>query len=103
VHQIHWHNTVTLNVGLLLIERTRIRINSPYSSFEIDLTLSRFFQSLSQISDDETSNEARKEWESAQDPSRKIMPPWTFSIKFPYDTEFTFESLMFTAGEDENL
>jgi hypothetical protein len=31
------------------------------------------------------------------------MAPWTFSVKFPYDTQFTFESLMFAAGEDGNL
>jgi hypothetical protein len=26
-----------------------------------------------------------------------------FDVMFPYDTRFTFESLMFAAGEDENL
>jgi hypothetical protein len=31
------------------------------------------------------------------------MAPWTFNIKLPYDTEFTFGSLMFTAREDGNL
>jgi hypothetical protein len=31
------------------------------------------------------------------------MEPWIFSIKFPYDTQFTFEPLMFFIGEDENL
>jgi hypothetical protein len=31
------------------------------------------------------------------------MAPCTFNIKFPYDTQFTFGSLMFAAGEDENL
>jgi hypothetical protein len=31
------------------------------------------------------------------------MAPWTFSLKFPYDTQFIFEPLMFTAGEDESL
>jgi hypothetical protein len=31
------------------------------------------------------------------------MALWTFSIKFLYDTQFIFGSLMFTAGEDENL
>jgi hypothetical protein len=31
------------------------------------------------------------------------MAPWTFNVKFPYDTEFTFESLTFAAGEDGNL
>jgi hypothetical protein len=41
--------------------------------------------------------------EIAQDPSKKIMAPWTFNVKFPYDTQFTFESLMFAAGEDGNL
>jgi hypothetical protein len=32
-----------------------------------------------------------------------LMAPWTFSIKFPYDTQFTFGSLMFTAREDEDI
>jgi hypothetical protein len=31
------------------------------------------------------------------------MSPWIFSIKFPYDTQFIFGSLMFTVGEDENF
>jgi hypothetical protein len=26
-----------------------------------------------------------------------------FDVKFPYDTQFTFGSLTFAAGEDENL
>jgi hypothetical protein len=70
---------------------------------EIDLASSRFFRSLSQISDDETSTEARQLGGSAQDPSGKIMARWTFDVKFPYDTQFTFGSLTFTAGEDGNL
>jgi hypothetical protein len=52
------------------------------------------------ISDDETSTEARQEGGSAEDPSEKIMASWTFNVKFPYDTQFTFGSLMFAAGED---
>jgi hypothetical protein len=31
------------------------------------------------------------------------MALWTFGIKFSYDTQFTFGSLMFAAGEDGNL
>jgi hypothetical protein len=31
------------------------------------------------------------------------MAPWIFNIKFPYDTEFIFQSLMFTTGDDESL
>jgi hypothetical protein len=31
------------------------------------------------------------------------MVPWTFDIKFPRGTEFTFGSLTFVAGEDEDL
>jgi hypothetical protein len=31
------------------------------------------------------------------------MTSWTFSIKFPYDTQFTFGSLMFSAGKDGNF
>jgi hypothetical protein len=45
----------------------------------------------------------RQEGESAQDSSSKIMAPWTFNIKFPYDTQFTFGSLTFVTGEDRNL
>jgi hypothetical protein len=31
------------------------------------------------------------------------MAPWTFDVKFPYVTQFTFGSLTFAAGEDGNL
>jgi hypothetical protein len=44
-----------------------------------------------------------QEGRSAQDPSGKIIAPWTFSIKFPYNTQFTFGSLMFATWEDGNL
>jgi hypothetical protein len=71
--------------------------------FKIDLALSRFSRSLSQISDDETSTEARQEGKNAQDPSEKIMTPCTFNVKFPYGTQFIFGSFMFATGEDENL
>jgi hypothetical protein len=31
------------------------------------------------------------------------MAPWTFDVKFPLGTNFTFGSLMFAAGEDGDL
>jgi hypothetical protein len=31
------------------------------------------------------------------------MSPWSFDVKFPRDTQFTFESLTFVAGEDGDL
>jgi hypothetical protein len=31
------------------------------------------------------------------------MVPWTFNVKFPLDTQFTFRSLTFAAGEDGEL
>jgi hypothetical protein len=31
------------------------------------------------------------------------MAPWTFDVKFPLDTKFTFGSLTFATGEDEDL
>jgi hypothetical protein len=31
------------------------------------------------------------------------MATWTFNVKFPYDTQFTFRSMMFVVGEDRNL
>jgi hypothetical protein len=31
------------------------------------------------------------------------MAPWTFDVKFPLGTKFTFGSLMFAAGEDGDL
>jgi hypothetical protein len=31
------------------------------------------------------------------------MSPWNFGMKFPLGTQFTFGSLTFVAGEDENL
>jgi hypothetical protein len=70
---------------------------------KIDLTSSHLSRFSSQISDDQTSTEALQEGESTRDPSGKIMAPWIFSIKFPRDTQFIFGSLMFTAGEEENL
>jgi hypothetical protein len=50
-----------------------------------------------------TSTEARQEGDCAQDPSGKAMAPWTFDVKFPLGTKFTFGSLTFTAGEDGDL
>jgi hypothetical protein len=47
-----------------------------------------------------TSTEARQEGGSAKDPSGKTMTPWTFDMKFPLDTQFTFGSLTFAVGED---
>jgi hypothetical protein len=60
-----------------------------------------FFPFLLKISDDTTSTKARQVGDCAQDPSGKAMATWTFDIKFPRGTEFTFESLMFTAGKTE--
>jgi hypothetical protein len=31
------------------------------------------------------------------------MTPWTFDVKFPLGTKFTFGSLTFAAGEDGDL
>jgi hypothetical protein len=31
------------------------------------------------------------------------MAPWSFDMKFPRGTQFTYGSLMFTAGEDGDL
>jgi hypothetical protein len=31
------------------------------------------------------------------------MAPWNFDVKFPLDTQFTFGSLTFVAGEDGDL
>jgi hypothetical protein len=31
------------------------------------------------------------------------MAHWTFSVKFSYNTQFIFESLMFAVVEDENI
>jgi hypothetical protein len=31
------------------------------------------------------------------------MAPWTFDVKFPLGTKFTFGSLTFTTGEDGDL
>jgi hypothetical protein len=61
------------------------------------------FPFLLKISDDTTSTEAHQEGDCVQDPSGKAMAPWTFDIKFPRGTEFTFRSLTFTAGEDGDL
>jgi hypothetical protein len=70
---------------------------------EIELASPCFFWYLSQISDDETSIETCQEGETAQDPSGKIMEPWSFNVKFPYGTQLTFGSLMFAMREDGNL
>jgi hypothetical protein len=47
--------------------------------------------------------EARQVGESAQDPSGKAMSLWTFDVKFPLSTKFTFGSLTFAAGKDGDL
>jgi hypothetical protein len=70
---------------------------------EIDLVSSRFSLSSSQVSDDETSTEARQIEGSAEDPSKKIMTPGTFDVKFLCGTQFTLGSLTFATGEDRNL
>jgi hypothetical protein len=62
-----------------------------------------FLPILIQISDDIISTEARQEGRSTQDMFRKTMTPWTFDIKFPLDTQFTFGSLTFAMGEDRDL
>jgi hypothetical protein len=54
-------------------------------NYEIDLASPHFSQSSSQISDDETLIEARQKGENTQNPSEKIMAPWTFIVKFSYD------------------
>jgi hypothetical protein len=84
----------------LLFERVWTSLKLIVFILEIDLTSSYFFWSLIQVSDDTTSTEAWQEGKSAQDPSRKIMASWTFDIKFPLDTQFTFGSLTFTAMKD---
>jgi hypothetical protein len=33
----------------------------------------------------------------------ELMAPWTFKVKFPYNTHYLFGTLMFTVGEDETL
>jgi hypothetical protein len=53
------------------------------------------------ISDDDMSTEVRQERENTQDPSGWFMGPWTFNIKFPYDTQFIFGSVMLVAGMTE--
>jgi hypothetical protein len=62
-----------------------------------------FLPILLKVSDDTMSTEAHQKGESAQDPSEKTMAHWTFDVKFPLGTRFTFQSLMFAAGEDGDL
>jgi hypothetical protein len=62
-----------------------------------------FLLILIQIPDDTTSTEVRQVGGSTQDPSEKTMAPWTFDIKFLLGTQFTFGSLTFAVGEDEDL
>jgi hypothetical protein len=33
----------------------------------------------------------------------EVMAPWTFEVKFSYDTQFLSGSLMFIVGEDVTL
>jgi hypothetical protein len=49
------------------------------------------------------STEVRQVGASTQDPSGKAIAPWTFDVKFPLGTKFTFGSLTFAAGEDGDL
>jgi hypothetical protein len=62
-----------------------------------------FLPILLQVSDDKTSIEARQVGESIQDPSEKSMTHWTFIMKFPLSTQFTFGSLTFAIGENRDL
>jgi hypothetical protein len=70
---------------------------------EINLASSCFLRSLSQISDDKTSTDARREGGSTQDSCGKILEHWTFDVKFSPDTQFTFGSLTFVVGDDGDL
>jgi hypothetical protein len=47
--------------------------------------------------------EACQVGDCAKDPSGKAMAPWTFDVKFPLGTKFTFGSLTFVAVEDGDL
>jgi hypothetical protein len=62
-----------------------------------------FLPILLKVSDDTTSTEARQEGASTQDPSEKTMAHWTFDVKFPLGTRFTFGLLTFASGEDGDL
>jgi hypothetical protein len=54
------------------------------------------------IYDDTTLIEARQVGGSAQHPSTKTMASRVFDV-FPYDTQLTFGSLIFAAGENGEL
>jgi hypothetical protein len=62
-----------------------------------------FLSIILKVSNDTTSAEARQVGESAQDLPEKTMTPWTFDVKFPLGTQFTFWSLTFAAREDGYL
>jgi hypothetical protein len=50
-----------------------------------------------------TSTEVHQKGGSTQHPFGKTMTHWTFDIKFPLNTQFTFGSLTFATGEDRDL
>jgi hypothetical protein len=58
---------------------------------------------LLQISDDETSTEARQERESAEIHPGELMAPWIYDEKFLMDMRFLLGTLPFTMGEDNDL
>jgi hypothetical protein len=62
-----------------------------------------FHPILIKIYDDTTSIEARQVGENVQDLSMKIMALRTFDVKFSCGTQLTFGSLIFAAGENEEL
>jgi hypothetical protein len=69
---------------------------------EIDLASSCFSRSYFKYLTTQY-RQRREEGESAHDPFGKTMAPWTFDIKFPLGTQFTFGSLTFVVGEDGDL
>jgi hypothetical protein len=58
---------------------------------------------LLQISDDETSIEARQEGGSVEIHPDEPMAPWIYDKRFSAGTQFVFRTLLFTMGEDDNL
>jgi hypothetical protein len=70
------------------------------SSSEIDLAIVPLPSILSQISVGIRRQRHTRKGEPLKIRPGELMTPWTIEVKFPYDTQFLFGTLMFTAGED---
>jgi hypothetical protein len=87
----------------ITLRRARSSLNHIMCSPEIDLTYITFPPSLLQISVEIRRPKRARKGEALKIHSVGLMAPWIYDEKFSMVMQFLFGTLMFIAGEDENL